>query len=178
MTMSYKNGVRPFIILFIFFLLKSSFVVFDANATVVRLDKGTEIKIRLVSGTKVSSDNFVKGDSLHIVLIEPVVLDDSTVVEIGAQGRAIVTESIRGGKGGKPGYIKVRFASLFPKGVFKTIDGSPILLSGEIENEGKGKKILSWIFVAGLFIRGENGEIDTDSAYTARIAETIKLRSK
>jgi len=140
--------------------------------------RGTEVKLRLVSGTKVSSNDLVQGDSIHVVLIEPVVLDDSTIVEIGAHGRAIVAESVRSGRGGKPGYIKVRFANLFPKGVFKTTDGSPILLSGEIENKGKSRKILSWIFVAGLLIKGGNGELDTESPYTARISETIKLRSK
>jgi len=149
----------------------------SANATVVRLNKGQEIQVKFAGDTKVSSGELVKGDSIDIVLAEAIIIDDSTIVEAGAEGKAVVLDAKKNGRAGKPGYIKVAFTNLQPKGAFKT-DGGPILLSGELENEGKGKKTLSYLFIFGLFIKGSNGELDSGSVYTATIAESIKLRSE
>lgn len=159
-------------------LLTMLFVVPDLSATVVRLNKGTEVKIQFTYDGNVSSGEFDEGDSVDIALTEPIIMDDSTIVEKGAAGKAVVTKVEKSGKGGKPGYIKVIFVSLQPKGAFITDDDAPILISGEVENKGSSKKTCSYIAFFGLFVKGGNGEIDKDAVYTATITESIKLKSR
>ena len=159
-------------------LLTMLFVVSDLSATVVRLNKGTEVKIQFTCDEAVSSGEFDEGDSVDIALTEPIIMDDSTIVEKGAAGRAVVTSVKKNGKGGKPGYIKVAFVSLQPMGAFTTDGDAPILISGEVENEGSSKKTCSYIAFFGLLVKGGNGEIDKDVVYTATIAESIKLKSR
>ena len=160
-------------------LLSTLMVASDLYATVVRLNKGTEVKLKFQAEGRISSGNHVKGDSIDIVLTKPIIIDDSTIVETGATGKAVVVAAEKNGKAGKPGYIKLRFVYLLPKGAFKTAGDAPILLSGEdIENKGKGKKTLSYLLIFGLFIKGGNGEIDKNTVYTVEVAESIKLDSK
>jgi hypothetical protein len=159
-------------------LLTMLFVVPDLSATVVRLNKGTEVKVQFTCDGKVSSGEFDKGDSVDIALTEAIIMDDSTIVEKGAAGKAVVIKAEKSGKGGKPGYIKVAFVSLQPKGAFTTDGGAPIPISGEVENKGSSKKTCSYIAFFGLFVKGGNGEIDKATVYTATIAESIKLDSR
>jgi hypothetical protein len=154
-----------------------TFLTPAADAMVVRLNKDTEITVKFDSDQKVSSGKLSKGDSVDIVLAEPIVMDDSTIVESGASGKAVVTEMEKAGKAGKPGYIKVQFATLLSKGAFATSDDEPILLTGEVENQGSSKKLCSYIMLFGLIIKGGQGEIDTSATYTATIKESIKLKS-
>ncbi len=154
-----------------------AFLTPTACATVVRLTQGMEIKVKF-AGEDLSSGKLAKDDTVQIALAEPVVVDDSTIVPAGAVGRAVVTAAEKNGRGGKPGFIKAQFVSLIPAGAFKSKDGSAIKLAGEYEHKGKGKKTLSYIFIFGLFIKGGNGQLDTNTIHTATIAETIKLESE
>lgn len=160
-------------------LLSTLMVASDLNATVVRLNKGTEVKLKFQVDGKISSADYVKGDSIDIALAEAIIIDDSTIVEEGAPGKAVVVEAKKNGRAGKPGYIKAKFLYIQPKGAFKTEGNAPILLQGkEVADEGKGKKTLSYLFIFGLFIKGGHGEIDTSVTYTDKVAESIKLDSK
>jgi hypothetical protein len=159
-------------------LLSTLFTASDSDATVVRLNKGTEVKIRFEADGKISSGTLAKGDSVDIALAEPILMDDSTIVEAGAKGKAVVVEAEKNGRAGKPGHIKLRYVSLQPKGAFTTTADEAILLEGEIEARGKGKKTLSYILLFGLFLKGGNGEIAKSAIYTATIAESIKLKSR
>ena len=154
------------------------FVVPDLSATVVRLNKGTEVKVQFTHEGKVSSGEFDEGDSVDIALTEAIIMDDSTIVEKGAAGKAVVTDVEKSGKGGKPGYIKVAFVNLQPKGAFTTTDNVPILISGEAENKGNSKKTCSYIMFLGLFVKGGDGEIDKTAVYTATLSESIKLNTR
>lgn len=159
-------------------LLTMLFIVPDLSATVVRLNKGTEVKIQFIYDGNVSSGELDKGDSIDIALTEPIIMDDSTIVEKGAAGKAVVTKVDKSGKGGKPGYIKVAFVSLQAKGAFITDDNAPILISGETENKGNSKKTCSYIVFFGIFVKGGDGEIDKTAVYTATLTESIKLKSR
>ncbi len=153
------------------------FITPNLGATVVRLNKGTELKIKFAADGRISSGRLAKGDSVDIVLSEPIIMDDSTIVESGAIGKAVVVDAKKNGRRGKPGYIKIRYVSLRPKGAFKTAGDAPIPIAGEIENKGKSKKTLSYILLFGFLLKGGNGEIDKSAAYNATIAESIKLDS-
>lgn len=159
-------------------LLTMLFIVPDLSATVVRLNKGTEVKIQFIYDGNVSSGELDKGDSIDIALTEPIIMDDSTIVEKGAAGKAVVTKVDKSGKGGKPGYIKVAFVSLQTKGAFITDGDAPILISGETENKGNSKKTCSYIVFFGIFVKGGDGEIDKTAVYTATLTESIKLKSR
>jgi len=159
-------------------LLSVLFIVTDLNATVVRLNKGTEVKVKFISEGEVSSGELVEGDSVDIALAEPIIMDDSTIVEEGAVGKAVVAAVEKSRKGGKPGYIKVKFVYLQPKGAFTTADDAPILIAGELENKGNSKKTCSYIAFFGLFVKGGHGVIDKAAVYPVTIAESIKLTSR
>jgi hypothetical protein len=147
-------------------------------AATIQLPRGTEVKVKFAAAAKVSSGNLAKDVPVLFVLAEPVVIGGETLVEAGAAGTAKVVEVKKAGKAGKPGYIKVAFVDLEPKGIYQTADKAKIKLTGEIENKGKGKKFFSMLFIAGLFIKGGQGEIPPTAIYTAKVAESITLESK
>jgi len=127
---------------------------------------------------KISSGELSKDVPLLIYLAEPIKIGNTTIVEEGAQGTAKVVDVKKAGKGGKPGYIKVAFVDLETKGEYRSPDNSRIKLEGEIENAGKGRKTLSYLFIFGLFIKGKQGVINPDVVYNAKVAESIILESK
>ncbi len=115
---------------------------------------------------------------MKIVLAEDIKIGGKTIVEKGAGGTAVVEEAVKASKPGKPGKIKVTFFDLETKGDYKAaaLNGK-IMLAGSVSDEGGGRKIISWIFILGLFIKGGQGEIDTALDYTATVAESIILES-
>lgn len=147
-------------------------------AATIQLPRGTEVKVKFNTAAKVSSGNLAKDVPVMFTLVEPVIIGGETLVEEGAAGTAKVVEVKKAGAVGKAGYIKVAFVDLEPKGTYLTPDKSKIKLAGEVENKGKGKKLLSILFIAGLFIKGGQGEIPADAVYTAKVAESITLESK
>jgi len=149
-----------------------------AYAATIQLPKGTEVKLRFTPGMKISSGELTKGVPLIVFLAEPIQIGGKTIVEEGAQGTATVLDVKKNGRGGSPGYIKIGFTELEPKGDYKTVDNAKIKLAGEFDNTGSGKKLLSYLFIFGLFIKGSQGEIDTNRVYTAIVAESIILESK
>lgn len=161
------------------FIFTAAFMATSASAGItVRVIKDTEVKVKFVSDEKISSGNLSKGDSLTLSLVEPIIVDDSTIVPVGTSGRAVVSKVEKNGKRGKPGYIEVKFVSLLADGPFKTSDGAPIMLSGHVEKKGGSRKLISWLIGFGFLISGGNGEIDRDIAYPAQIAETVRLTSE
>jgi hypothetical protein len=147
-------------------------------AATIQLPRGTEVKVKFAAAAKVSSGNLAKDVPVLFTLAEPVIIGGETLVEAGAAGTAKVVEVKKAGKAGKPGYIKVAFVELEPKGVYQTADKAKIKLTGEVENKGKGKKFFSMLFIAGLFIKGGQGEIPANTVYTAKVAESITLENK
>lgn len=144
----------------------------------VQLPEGTEVKVRFDPDMKVSSGKLMKGIPLLIYLTEEITVGGKTIVEEGAQGKAEVLEVKEASKPGKPGYIKVGFTEIEPKGEYSTLDGSNIKLAGEVEAKGKGKKLLSFLLGFGLLIKGGQGELKVDQVYTAKIKETIIMQSE
>jgi hypothetical protein len=159
-------------------LLIALLVAPDIEAGKIQLSEGTEVKVRFDVGQKLTSAKLMKNLPLPIVLAEPVVIGGKTVIEEGAAGEAEVVKVKEASKPGKPGYLKIAFAALEPKGEYKTADGSKIVLGGEIEAEGKGRKLLSYLFIFGLFIKGSQAELPAGEVYTATGAENIMLESE
>ncbi|MFZ5980643.1 MAG: hypothetical protein ACOYVF_08405 [Candidatus Zixiibacteriota bacterium] len=147
------------------------------QAGTMQLPKGQVLKVKFALGMKISSGELTKDVPLLINLAEPIEIGGKTIVEAGAQGTAKVVEVKKAGKGGKPGYIKVAFQEMDTKGEYRSRDNSKIKLEGELENAGKGKKTLSYLFIFGLFISGGQGEIDPGLVYEAKVAESIILES-
>jgi hypothetical protein len=166
-----KKRFQSLIIIFIFAFLWAS----NAQAGKVQIVEGTEVKVKFDASMKISSGSLQKGIPLLIYLAESIVIGGKIIVEEGAMGTAEVLEVKEASKAGKPGYIKVSFVELTPKGDYVALDGSNIKLKGEIDAEGKGKKLLSWVFIFGLFIKGGQGVLPSDAIYTVYTAETIRL---
>jgi hypothetical protein len=169
-----KRFTGPVMVLTLFIFLLSAAV----QAGTIQLPKGMDVKVKFAPGMKISSGELGKDVPLLIYLAEPIKIGNTTIVEEGAQGTAKVVDVKKAGKGGKPGYIKVAFVDLETKGEYRSPDNSRIKLEGEIENAGKGRKTLSYLFIFGLFIKGKQGIINPDVVYTAKVAESIILESK
>ena len=90
-------------------------------------------------------------------------------------GKAEVLEVKSASKPGKPGYLKVGFVDIKPKGEYNTLDSASVKLKGEVEAKGKGKKLLSWLLIFGLFIKGGEATLPSDAIYTIYTAETIRF---
>ena len=169
-----KRFTGPVMVLTLFIFLLSAAV----QAGTIQLPKGMDVKVKFAPGMKISSGELSKDVPLLIYLAEPIKIGNTTIVEEGAQGTAKVVDVKKAGKGGKPGYIKVAFVDLETKGEYRSPDNSRIKLEGEIENAGKGRKTLSYLFIFGLFIKGKQGVINPDVVYNAKVAESIILESK
>ena len=143
----------------------------------VVLPEGTGIKVNFEPSMEVKSGKLQKGVTLVIYLAEDIKVGGKTIVEAGAEGLAKVENAVESSRPGKPGQIVVKFVELGSKGKYNTLNDAKIKLAGSIDNQGKGRKLLSWLFIFGLFIKGSQGEIDTSQSYMATIAETIVLES-
>lgn len=144
----------------------------------VVIPEETEIKVKFSPTVEVKSGKLQPGIELPITLAEDIKIGGKTIIEAGAEGKAKVLEITDSSRPGKPGFIKVGFVELGTKGEYKTADGSMIKLAGVAEDKGKSRKLLSWIFILGLFIKGSDGEIDTAAVYPAMIKETVILETK
>jgi len=174
MIRSNRNSLRHIgFILAVLVLLSFS----SSLASMVQLpvDKDVKVSFDIAKGKTIGTGELETGRLVLIKLEEPILIYDQVIVEKGANGVAEVLEIIKPGKPGKPGKIKVGFISLTPKGQYKTVDGSDIKLKGEIEAAGKGKKLLSYLFIFGLFIKGGQAELSSSATYTVQIAESIRL---
>ncbi|MBU8920735.1 MAG: hypothetical protein KOO63_02635 [Bacteroidales bacterium] len=147
-------------------------------AAKVVLPEETEIKVKFDPAMMIDSGKLQAGVTISIYLAEDIKIGGKTIIEAGAEGTAKVEEAVSASRRGKPGMIKIAFVSLAPKGAYAAADGEMIKLSGAIENEGGSRKLISWIFIAGLFIKGQQGTIDTALEYPAMIGETIILKSE
>jgi hypothetical protein len=47
-----------------------------------------------------------------------------------------------------------------------------------VSRDGGSHKILSWLFILGLFIKGGQGDIDTVQPYEATVGETVIMESR
>jgi len=146
------------------------------SAATFQLAKGTELKVKFVSETGISSKKAAVGDTLMITLAEEFAMGDQILVAAGAPGKAVVSEIEKAKAPGKPGRIVVTFLELGTRGSFRTADGSPIALEGTVEKMGKGKKTLAFITIVGIFlIKGGQGEIPLDEVFPAKVAERTIL---
>jgi len=148
------------------------------QAGVQEISKGREVKLKFPAGVEVSSKTTSPGVPVRCLLAEPIEIGGVVVVEEGAEATASVLEATPAGKGGKPGYIKISFTRLDPKGQYQLINAEYIKLEGTEEAEGKGRKLLSYLFIFGLFIKGSEAVIPSNQVYTAKVAETVYLEDK
>ncbi|HOD65070.1 MAG TPA: hypothetical protein PKW75_04650 [candidate division Zixibacteria bacterium] len=140
----------------------------------VELPKGSKLVVAFEGN--VSSSVFAVGDSLPIVLQEDVTVGGLVLVEKGARGTAVVAKAEKSGRAGKPGMIAVIFVDLKPKGQYPLLDVPAIALEGGTnELKGKGKKVLSYLFIFGLFIKGGEGKVPAGSTFEATVAESVKF---
>ena len=150
----------------------------SVQAGTIQIAKGQKVKLRFPAEMKISSKDLSAGVPVTCSLEEAIDVGGITVVEAGALATASVVEVQPAQKPGKPGYIKLQFTSLDAKGSYKILGGDNIKLTGNVEAKGKGKKLLSYIFIFGLFIKGTDAVIPTDQAYPAEVAESVVLESE
>ncbi|MCX5752996.1 MAG: hypothetical protein NTW97_05040 [Candidatus Krumholzibacteria bacterium] len=151
----------------------------EAFAGKVSLPKDvTKIDVKFDPAARIDSGRLKAGDSVSIYLAEDYKIGGITVIEAGAKGTAIVKKAVKASRPGNPGMIEISFVDLKPKGSYRSKDGGAIKLSGVAADKGGGRKIISWLFILGLLIKGGQGEIDTALVYPATVSETIILESR
>jgi hypothetical protein len=148
------------------------------QAGTMQIPKGTKVKMTFPAGLQISSGTMQASAPIICELAEAIEIGGITIVEAGAKGTATVVEAKKAGKGGKGGYIKIEFTSLNAKGDYALMSAESIKLTGFVESQGKNKKLLSYLFIFGLFISGSQGEIPTSGVYDAEVAESAVLESK
>ncbi|MCD6380428.1 hypothetical protein J7M07_08310 [bacterium] len=149
-----------------------------AFAGKIVLPEGTEVKLKFDPSIKINSGKLQKGMEVPVYLAEDVEIGGKAIIEKDAKGKAEVVEIVESSKPGNPGYIKLSFSELDTKGEYKTANGEMIKLAGVIEDKGKGRKVLSLMFILGLFIKGSDGEIDASQVCIATVKETVILQTK
>jgi len=150
----------------------------SVNAGHVQLPKGKEVYLKFSSDLKVSSGEYKKGDSIPVMLDQPIDIGGQIIVDRGAAGTAVVLDAEKNGSGGKAGMIKIGFVNLQPKGEYKLSEGGVISLGGNpLEFKGKKKGIFPYLFFV-IILKGGNGEVPTDVVYTATVAETVVLENE
>jgi hypothetical protein len=158
-------------------MLFLAFVATTASAGTIQLPKGTKVKLKFPPNMKINSGNVSAGIPLVCYLAEPLEVGGIVVVDANAEGTAMVSEVQSAKSGGKPGRIKIEFASLQPKGEYRPLTADVIKLSGSQEAKGKGKGIFPYLFFV-FFLKGSQAVIPTNAVYTAEVAETIVLENK
>jgi hypothetical protein len=175
--MGNKTLIRKYAILLTAVWALSLVIIPSVHAGKVQIPEGKQIKVQFPSSLKISSGVLGAGVPLLFYLYEPITIGGKVIVEKGAEGTAVVKESVKAGRGGKPGKIALAFFALTPKGDYVNLAGAKIKLSGTVSAKGKKKGFFPYLFFV-LFLKGGEGEISPDSIYTATVAESIILEQK
>jgi hypothetical protein len=143
----------------------------------IELPGGTEVVV--VFQQEVSSKYVKPGDMVPIRLQGDITVGGITVVKDGCPGNARVKNVEKAGKPGKAGRVEVDLVELTPNGSYTPEkQGQTIKLEavhGTITAKGKGKALMSWIFIFGLFIKGGEGVIPADLPFAAKVKDDIML---
>lgn len=141
----------------------------------IELPAGHEVEV--VFSQDISSGYLAPGDLVPIRLSKPITFGGFTVVKEGTAGSARVKSVTPAGRGGKPGSIKIELLELEPGSSYEAEGDQKITLKAidEISAAGKSKKLVSWLLILGLFIKGGQGEIPADQPIKAEIAEDIVI---
>ena len=141
----------------------------------VRLQEGTAVTVAFKQD--VSSKHVAPGDEIAIELTNDIEVGGVVLVKAGVEGKATVKSVKAAGKGGSGGKLTVELTELTSNGTsLKTIDNQNIkieAIDGPVEVKGGGKKILSYLFIFGLFIKGSEAVIPADTQYQAQVAENV-----
>jgi hypothetical protein len=157
-------------------LLIFMFIIPNTMAGKVQLPKDKTVKVSFDPGKEISSGKLKTGDTVKIVLVEPIEIGGVSIVESGATGKAVVVEAKKAGWFHKKGSIKVEFVELDTKGEFRAADGGKIKLSGVLDKKGGIKFFPSILpFLIG---KGGQGKISSSAIYAVTVKESIFLESK
>ena len=143
----------------------------------IQLPEGTEVTVTF--SQEVSSKYVKPGDNVAIKLVNAIEVGGVTLVKAGASGTALVKTVEKAGKGGKGGKLEIEFVALEPKGNYQALEDKKILLkfagseNGILGAKGGGKKLLSYLFIAGLFIKGGEAKFAPDKPIKAVITESV-----
>ncbi|RKX25374.1 MAG: hypothetical protein DRP47_09930 [Candidatus Zixiibacteriota bacterium] len=174
MTLFSKNKLA-FLVTLVGLILISTSVV---NSATIQIPKDTPVKVKFKQGLRITSGEFNKGSVIPITLAQPIDKNGIILVETGAEGTAQVVEIEKAGGNGKPGYIKIEFVDIKPKGAFSLREGEAIKLEGElVEAKGKGKGFFPWLFLK-FILKGGEAEIATDKVYEVKVAESAMMQSE
>ena len=142
----------------------------------IKLQEGTEVSVAFQQD--VSSKYAEPGDEIPIKLLADIAVGGVVLVKAGAVGKAFVKSVEPAGKPGTPGKIALELIQLDPDS-YESLDDKVIKLQakdGPITAEGKGKKLLSYLLIFGLFIKGTQAELPADQPIPAVVAEDVFIQ--
>jgi hypothetical protein len=160
-------------------LAVGALVVGESALAQIQLPAGTEIQI--VFDQAASSKTAKVGDLVPYHLKSAISVGGVQLVKAGAKGSAKVKAVEKAGKPGKPGKLELDLGGLEPTGFYKSSTGEKIYLQGKdgtLTLKGKGKKVLSFVFIFGLFIKGGQGAVASGAEVTAFVKDNIDLMAE
>jgi len=142
----------------------------------IQLPAGTQVKVAFVQD--ISSKYVKPGDLAPLRLLEPIAVGGVTLVKEGASGTGRIVSVKSAGKAGRAGEMEIELVELEPDGYFKTVDNKTIKIKtadGNLTAKGKGKKLISYIFIFGLFIKGGEAVFPAGTPVNAVVAEDVMI---
>jgi hypothetical protein len=146
---------------------------------VVLLRAGTPVF--LIFDRSIDSEGVKEGDTIHLRVLRPVVVDDAVVIRSGENVRAKVVEVKKAKGWGGGGQLTVRVEST------TGVDGQTVPLSGEQRREGEGKAgtatavgvglglLCLPAFLFGFAVKGEEGHIPMGLEVKAYVEQDHKI---
>lgn len=116
----------------------------------------------------IDADDVRAGDTVKFSIIEPVKVNDNIVIKSGNEVIGRITKRKNNGILGIPGKLEIGEFYIL------TQNNELIRLTGSISDEGENRywANVGWIFVFPLlFIKGNDGKIQSNSTYMLRTAE-------
>jgi len=140
----------------------------------IKLPAGTEVTVSFKQD--VSSKYVSPGEEVLTQLSEDIAIGGVVLVKAGCEGKARVKSVESAGKGGKGGKLEIELVGLNAGGGYQALEDKQITLKaveGPLKAQGKGKKTLSYLFIFGLFIKGNEAVFQADQPIKATVTEDI-----
>jgi len=147
-----------------------------ALATTLTLKAGTPVLLRVEKS--MTSTTAHVGDSVNLVVIRDVKIDDKIVISAGTLARGEISSVDREGAVGKPGKISIAVKSV------TAVDGQDVLIRASLTQKGKSKQTTALLvglilcLIGLLLIKGEGGTIRAGSEIKAYVDFDVEIDVK
>lgn len=165
--------VRPLVAITILAFMNLSFTVADKKEVVLRA--GTLVPLETMN--EINTKYVTAGQMIDFKVTSPIIVNQNTVIPVGAIAKGQVTRFEKRGALGKGASLQVQIRNV------TAIDGSVVMLTGGDMSE-RGRSILAWTIVLTilcacpifLVLPGGNAVIPAGRSVSATVATDTHIR--